>query len=115
MEELKVALNIEKIETNQFAVKIEAGDFKAIEYYDTTNTLFCLYKSLMLALYNSREKALNVEVNSAAFAYDLKHIDDNKQRLSLMLKQTLRRTKTTINSVSITKQKQHSEKGIDYR
>lgn len=103
MNEIKITLKLEKIESNQFAVRITAGDFKAIEYYDTTNKLFCLYKSLMLALYNSCEKSLNVEVNSAAFAYDLKHIEDNNQRLSLMLKQTLRRTKTTINSVSIIK------------
>lgn len=99
MKELQIT--IEKIASRKYAVSVTVGNHSSIQYYETTNQLFALHKSLQRACYNNRFDDFAVITNSPEFAYELQHLAGNRQRLSLITKQTLKRTKCTIASAVV--------------
>lgn len=98
---MKLELIIEKTANRKYAVRLSADKHRSIQHYETTNELFALYKSLQVACYENRFADFDVVTNSAAFAYELKHLEANRQRLAIITKQTLRRNRCTIKSAAL--------------
>lgn len=98
---MKLELTIEKLTDAKRVVHAEMADFNANYFYNTTNEIYALYKSLHLVIQSHKGATYDVITNSDAFAYELRGYANSGQRLAKLTQEKLVRNYSKITSVTV--------------